>query len=110
MEDVMTPDDILAEDSQSQQEPGFCEHCGHSPCHFLQWQEELERIVDIKYPEVTNKQKDYNMYSHITCRLHGPLGKDNRRPLPLCFGQGMRDLYPSKYYTGYKPSPLGDSK
>jgi hypothetical protein len=57
--DNVAPDDISAgvSQSQSQQEPGYCKHCGESPCQFLEWQEELECIVAIMYPEVTNKQK-----------------------------------------------------
>jgi hypothetical protein len=81
-------------------------HCLHWPCSFLWWQEELERLVDIMYPEVSNKEKWYHMYKHIICKLHGPLGKGNCRPLPWCFWQGMRDLYPFEYYTGYKPNPF----
>lgn len=63
----------------------LCPACNNSPCQFLQYQEELERIVDCLYPEVTNKTKRYHMYRHMSCRLHGPLGKGVRRKLPVCF-------------------------
>ena len=38
-----------------------CATCDNSPCLFLQWQEELERIVDIMVPEATNNQKRYHV-------------------------------------------------
>jgi hypothetical protein len=46
------------------------------------------------------------MYRHMTRRLHGQLGKGNRRPLPKCFTQGLRELFPSDDYVGFKPSPF----
>jgi DNA-directed RNA polymerase subunit M/transcription elongation factor TFIIS len=84
----------------------LCPTCNHSPCSFVQWQEELERIVDLMHPEATNKSKRYHMYKHIIRRLHGTLGKGNRKEVPVCFSQGLADLYPSEYYTGYKPNPF----
>jgi hypothetical protein len=53
-------------------------------------------------PDLSNKEKRYQLYHHVSCRHHGKLGKGNHRPLPSCFEQGMRDLYPSKKYAGYK--------
>jgi hypothetical protein len=58
------------------------------------------------YPEVTNKAKWYHMYRHMSRKLHGPLGKGNHRPLLGCFQQGLRDLFPSEEYTGFKSSPF----
>ncbi len=95
-----------AEESAEEDEPTedgwFCPHCSESPCQFLQWQEELERIVDCMNPDKSNKQKRFELYGHVTRRRHGTLGKGNRKPLPSCFEQGMRDLYPSEKYTGYQ--------
>jgi hypothetical protein len=103
------PDDHPKIENVWQDEPEdewFCQTCKHSPCSFLQWQEELERIVDLLHPEATNKSKRYHMYKHIIRRLHGTLGKGNRKEVPVCFSQGLADLYPSEYYTGYKPNPF----
>jgi hypothetical protein len=81
------PDNLPhAEDQEMPAEDDwFCPCCAHSPCSFLQWQEELEQIVDIMYPEVSNKQKCYHMYRHITRKLHGHLRKGNCKSLPGCF-------------------------
>jgi hypothetical protein len=62
------PDDLpCAEDQETPAEDEwYCPLCGNSPCQFLQWQEGLERIVDIMYAEVTNKAKRYQMYRHMS--------------------------------------------
>jgi hypothetical protein len=100
------PDNLPRQVDQDEPEDDwYCQHCDNSPCAFVQWQDELEGIVEGMDPEASNKSKRYHMYQHLSRRLHGCLGKGNRRPLPLCLGQGMRDLYPSESYTGYKPSP-----
>jgi hypothetical protein len=91
-----------AEEEEPTEDGWFCPHCSESPCQFLQWQEELERIVDCMNPDKSNKQKRFELYGHVTRRRHGTLGKGNRKPLPSCFEQGMRDLYPSEKYTGYQ--------
>jgi hypothetical protein len=92
--------------SVEQEEPPedawFCPQCSDSPCQFLQWQEELEKCVTVMTPDLTNKEKRYRLYCHVSRRRHGMLGKGNRRPIPSCLEQGMRDLYPSEKYTGYK--------
>ena len=101
------PDDLPRQEEQDEpHDEWICETCNNSPCLFLQWQEEMDRIVDIMAPEVTNDQKRYHMYHHMSCRLHGTLGKGNRKPLPLCFTQGVKELYPSDSYTGYKQNPF----
>jgi hypothetical protein len=73
----------------------------------MQWQEELERIVDTIYPKVTNYEKRFHMYHHMPRQLHGLLGKGNCKPLPGCFEQGLRELFPSEEYMGLKPNPFG---
>ena len=102
------PDDLPQEENEETptEDEWLCLLCGKSPCLFLQWQEELERVVDIMYPEVTNKAKRYHMYRHMSRQLHGPSGKHNRKPLPICFSNGLRDLFPSKDYVGFQPSPF----
>ena len=80
----------------------FCPTCSDTPCEFIQGQEELEACVSVMSPDLSNKQKRYNLYHRMTCRRHGLLGKRNRRALPPCFEQGMKDLHPSERYTGYK--------
>jgi Zn ribbon nucleic-acid-binding protein len=92
-----------AEEDEPKEDGWLCPQCLESPSQFLQWQEELERIVDCMNPDLSNKQKRYELYQHVTRHRHGTLGKSNRKPLPSCFEQGMRDLYPSsEKYTGYQ--------
>jgi hypothetical protein len=81
-----------AEEDEPPEDGWFCPHCSESPCQFLQWQEELKRIVDCMNPDKSNKQKRFELYRHVTRRPHGTLGKGNRKPLPSCFEQSMRDL------------------
>jgi hypothetical protein len=111
------PNDLPQEENQEQppEDEWFCLHCENSPCLFIQWQEELERHFDIMYPEVTNKAKRYHIYRHIfyffTFKLHawplfGQGQSKGQKPLPGCFQQGPRDLFPSEDYTGFKPSLL----
>jgi hypothetical protein len=70
-------DNLAREENQEPpaEDEWHCPVCKNSPCLFLQYQEELERHVDIMYPKVTNKQKRYHMYRHMSRRLHGHLGK-----------------------------------
>ena len=99
-------DDRPAEDLP--QEPPvdlfYCAHCLKTPCVFLQYQDEMERVVEIMCPEETNKVKRYHMYRRMSRELHGPLGKGCCKPLPKCFVQGFRDLYPDEEdkYTGFR--------
>jgi hypothetical protein len=53
------PDDLPPAEEQEPppEDEWCCSNCGNSPCLFLQWQEELERIIDIMYPKVTIKAK-----------------------------------------------------
>jgi hypothetical protein len=91
----------VEEEEEAPEDGWFCLECSESPCQFLQWQEELERIVDCMNPDASNKQKRFQLYQHVSRRRNGPMGKGNRRQLPSCFERGMRDLYPSEKYTGY---------
>ena len=68
----------------------------------MEWEEELVRHMDIMYPEVPNKEKRYHMYRHMLRKLHGHFGKGNQKPLPPCFQQGLRDLFPSEEYVGFR--------
>ena len=62
------PDDLPKEGNQETpaDDEWLCLRCANSPCLFLQYQDELERHVDIMYPKVTNKQKRYHRYRHMS--------------------------------------------
>jgi RNA polymerase subunit RPABC4/transcription elongation factor Spt4 len=83
----------------------YCQACGKPRCQFVQWQEELETIVSIMHPEASNVAKRFHMYRHMSHKLHGPLAKGERKRLPECFENGLRELYPSGKYKGYNPGP-----
>ncbi len=102
------PNDLPQEENQEPpaEDEWLCPVCKSSSVLFLQYQDDLECHVDIMYPKVTNKQKRYHMYRHMSQRLNGPLSKGNHRPLPGCFTQGLRELFPSDDYVGFKPSPF----
>jgi hypothetical protein len=50
----------------------FCPQCSELPCQFVQWQEELERIVDLMNPDLANKQKMYQFYRHVSVAIIEP--------------------------------------
>jgi hypothetical protein len=79
-----------------------CNVCKNSPCMFLQLQDEIIQRVALMGTECTNKTRRYHTYRYLTRRIHGVLRKLERRPLPDCFSQGMKELYPSPEYTGFK--------
>jgi HD-GYP domain-containing protein (c-di-GMP phosphodiesterase class II) len=82
----------------------YCSYCLQTPCVFLQYQDEMERIVEVMYQQESNRTKRYHLYRRMSQELHGPLGKGCRKPLPKCFVQGFRDLYPDEAdnYTGFR--------
>jgi hypothetical protein len=86
----------------------YCGFCLQTPCCFLQYQEELERSVEVLCPAgSTNKAKRYHMYRWLSRELNGHLGKDCRKPLPECFVQGLRNLYPEEDPGDYKGFSYG---
>ena len=41
----------------------------------------------------------------MSCTLHGELGRGNRRPLPACLVDFIRDIFPNEEgeaYVGYR--------
>jgi hypothetical protein len=114
---VYPPPPVLEEEvrddhprQEDQEEPTedewYCPHCRKSPCLFLQWEEELDRHVDIMYPEVSNVAKWFHMYHHMSHQLHGPLRKGERKKLLGCFETGLRAMFPIDWYVGFKLIPF----
>ncbi len=107
--DDQDPDDVQQEPPV---DPMYCQFCLITPCLFLQWQEEVERDEALMYPAETNKAKRFIFYRRMTRRLYGHLGKGIHKPLPHCFVQGARDLYPNGeaegVYTGFKQGRDGN--
>jgi hypothetical protein len=92
-------------------DPLYCRFCLSTPCLFLQWQEEMEQSERLMYPYKTNRAKRLIFYQRVPRELNGHLGRGARKPLPHCFVQGARDLYPNgvadDVYTGFKRGPGG---
>jgi hypothetical protein len=107
--DDQDPEDVQQEPPV---DPTYCRFCLRTPCLFLQWQDELERCVEIMYPEEMNRaKKRYHMYRRMSRELHGHLGEGTHKALPGCFVQGLRDLYPegkAMGYTGFKHAGDGN--
>jgi hypothetical protein len=108
--DDQDPDDV-------QQEPPpdamFCGFCLITPCLMIQWQEDIERTDAALYdPGENNRVRRFRFYRNMTRELYGHLGKGVRKPLPPCFVQGARDLYPNDEaegtYTGFKRTREGN--
>jgi hypothetical protein len=51
-----------AEEDKPPEDRWFCPQFLELPCQFLQWQQELEKIVDCMNPDLSNKQKRYELY------------------------------------------------
>jgi hypothetical protein len=58
------------------------------------------------YPKVSNVAKWFHMYHHMSQQLHGPLNKGERKKLLGCFETGLRAMFPSDWYVGFKPTRL----
>jgi hypothetical protein len=105
-EEEVEPEDHPAAENQEQpvEDEWLCPSCENSPCEFLQAQEELERVVSIMAPETSEKSKRFHTYQFMSRRLHGQLGRNNRRALPPCCVQGIADLFPAEdgVYVGFR--------
>jgi hypothetical protein len=85
--DEEAPGDLPVQEEQDppsdpEEEYWHCIVCLGRPCFFRQWQQEMERIVEILHSDTTNKSKRYHMYRHMSRHLHGPMGFRNRKRLP----------------------------
>jgi hypothetical protein len=99
-----------------QQEPPidvmYCGFCLITPSLLFQWQEDIERSEALMYPEETNRAKRCIFYCRMMRELYGHIGKGVHKPLPHCFVQGARELYPNSkaegVYTRFKRGPDSD--
>jgi hypothetical protein len=106
--DDQDPEDI---EQEPPVDPTYCRFCLFTPCLFLQWQEDIEQAERLMYPNETNRAKRFIFYRRMARELYGHLGKGVRKPLPRCFVQGARDLYPEDEavdYTGFKHAGDGN--
>jgi hypothetical protein len=82
-----------------------CQQCLYERCI---WELNKERIIDdnnaLLSAEASNKERRFFGYKQMTFALHGHLGKGQRRELPCCVVDGIREMWPEedRKYTGYR--------
>jgi hypothetical protein len=84
----------------------YCHHFDQDPCYWGFFCYEIEMIVakTLDFAEPNNCKRKA-AYRQMTYTLHGFLGKENRKELPKCCVEGIRDLYPNHSgicYMGFK--------
>jgi hypothetical protein len=89
---------------------GFCNHCKQDPC---EWSSLGRIIVEAVRAEntattgdraVANKSYRFAAYRTYARVKYGYLGKGNRKPLPHCVTNGIRDNFPDPMcaYVGFQ--------
>jgi hypothetical protein len=57
-EEEMPDSPPCVEEQDTPEDNWFCIHCSDSPCQFLQWQEEIKRVIDGMDPVLSNKSRE----------------------------------------------------
>ncbi len=89
---------------------GLCNHCQEDPCD---WSLLGRTIVDSVRADhqadtvdegMTNKSYRFAAYRTYAQVKYGYLGKGNRKPLPICVTNGIRDNFPdpNSVYVGFR--------
>ena len=83
-----------------------CRHCGEFACHADDIKGLLkDREEDFKDCGWSNHQIRHSLYRESSFFINGILGKDNRKELPKCVVDLIRDTYPNpetEDYVGFK--------
>jgi hypothetical protein len=85
--------------------PILCSKCQQQPCIVYQDKTFLNEVIAMKVVGgKANNECRFLMYKEFTRRLHGYLGKKNRRELPLCIKHFTREVFPEEdgCYVGYR--------
>ena len=96
----------MMEEAAAQAIP-HCTHCGRQPC--IMFTDDYCTMVaigeEMEEDGKSNKEIRYALYAHMSKVYHGPLGKGNRKELPICVVGEIHDHYPSnkKQFSGTKP-------
>ena len=85
-----------------------CKQCNESPCLMIEHKEQFEGLLAMyKCDEnLANRQRRFKMYQEMTRLIHGGyLGKGNRKELPPCITEAIRNAFPNdpkEAYTGFQ--------
>lgn len=85
--------------------PFPCLKCQKEPCIIYQDRQLLMDVVTMKVVgRKPNNECRFLLYKEFTRRLHGYLGKNNRRELPECITTFTRKMFPEQdgQYTRFK--------
>ena len=84
-------------------EDDVCSRCGEEPCFMIEKKENFEGLVLMYRVDDTlnNTQRRFRMYRECTLLLHGHLGKENRKKLPSCITDEIRQAFPADKNTSY---------
>ena len=84
--------------------PAMCQYCHRSPCCSHDIYDLLsETGTEMEEEGSSNRIIRFALYRLATEKIHGNLGKGNRKELPACITGEIRDLYsrPRSNYIGY---------
>ena len=99
----------LEEPPPEEPEAQCCDVCNETPCILIEHQEQFESLLDFYRlnHELANRQRRFKMYQEMTRLIHGGyLGKNNRKELPTCVSDAIRNAFPNEdpqeAYVGYQ--------
>ena len=100
-------DENQVKDEESVGHTDYCCVCENEPCLVVDLDGMLMAMLQEYRDDKTHKEIRYLMYTNSIFRLHGRLGKGNRRKLPTCVEDKIRSLAPDDEYKGFVPSQEG---
>ena len=74
----------------------LCDKCHCSPCFLVEKHEEIAEFFQelLDTSPLTNKERRFRCYRHLTMLYRGYLGKGNRKKLPFCVTGEICDTFP----------------
>ena len=91
------------------EEQQCCDVCNETPCVLVEHQEQFESLLEFyrSNQELANRQRRFKMYQEMTRLIHGGyLGKNNRKELPTCITEAIRNAFPNddpeQAYVGFR--------
>ena len=92
-----------------------CSICQQNPCVVVEHLSYIHEIaMHLRNKGESNRAIRYQLYRRLSNKLHGPLGRGNRVPLPDCLVDFVRENFPNEntaeQYVGFRPAPTdGDA-
>ena len=81
-----------------------CDDCKEDPCLMETHQEQFQGLLEFYRADellTSNRQRRFKMYREMTRLIHGYLGKNNRKELPKCIADCIRDAFPNEPNVAY---------